>query len=37
MPQLNNNKYAALTGEEEDEDNDTKSTEVENDGKIIGV
>ena len=28
MPQLNNNQYAALTGEEEDEGNDTKSTGV---------
>ena len=37
MPQLNNNQYAALEGEEDDEDNDTESTGVENDGKIKGV
>ena len=37
MPQLNTNQYAALAGEEEDEDNDTKSTGVGNDGKTTGV
>ena len=37
MPQLNNNQYAALAGEEENEENDTKSTGVENNGKITGV
>ena len=37
MPQLNNNQYAALTGEEDDEDNATECTEVENDGKITEV
>ena len=37
MPQLNNNQYGSLEGEEEDEDNDTKSTGVYNDGKITGV
>ena len=37
MPQLNNNQYAALAGEENDEQNDTKSEGVENDGKIIEV
>ena len=37
MPKLNNNQYAALTGKEDDEDNDTESTGVENDGEITGV
>ena len=37
MTQLNNNQYATLEGDEDDEDNDTKSTGVENDGKITGV
>ena len=37
MPQLNNNQYAALAGEEDDEGNDNKSKGVENDGKITGV
>ena len=37
MPQLNNNQYAALAGEEDDEDNDTKSTGVENDSEIKEV
>ena len=37
MTQLNNNKYAALAGEEEDGDNDTESTRVDNNGKITGV
>ena len=37
MPQLNNKQYAALEGEEDDEENDTESTGVENDGKITGV
>ena len=37
MPQLNNNKYAALAVKEDNEDNDTDSTGVENDRKITGV
>ena len=43
MPQLNNNQYAALAGNEDDnknwddQENDTKSTGVENNGKITGV
>ena len=37
MPQLNNNRYVTLVGDEEDEDNDTKSIGVENDGEITGV
>ena len=37
MTQLNNNKYASLAGEEDDEGNETESTGVENDGKITGV
>ena len=37
MPQLNNNKYAALEGEEDDEDNDTEITGMENDEEITGV
>ena len=37
MPQLNNNKYAALTGKEDDEDNETESTGVGNDGEFTGV
>ena len=36
-PQLNNNNYAALVGEEEDKDNVTKSTGVENDRETTGV
>ena len=37
MPQLNNNQYAALVGEEDNENNDTESIGVDNDGKITGV
>ena len=43
MPQINNNKYASLEGDGEndengdDQENDTKSTGVENDGEITGV
>ena len=37
MPQLNNNQYAALVGNEDDEENDTKSTGVENNRKFTGV
>ena len=37
MPQLNNNQYAALASDEDNEDNDTEITGVENDGKITGV
>ena len=37
MPKLHDNQYAALAGEEYDEDNDTKSTGMENDGEIKGV
>ena len=37
MPQLNNNQYAALAGEEDNEEKDNKITGVDNDGKIIGV
>ena len=37
MPQLNNNQYVALAGEEDDQNNYTESTGVENDGKITGV
>ena len=37
MPQLNNNQCAALTGREDNEGNDKKSTGVDNDGKITGV
>ena len=37
MPQLNNNQYAALAGDEDDEEIDTKSTGVENNIKITGV
>ena len=33
-PQTLNNQYAALADEEENEDNDNKSTGVDNDGKI---
>ena len=36
-PQTYNNKYAVLAEEEENEDNDNKSTGVDNDGKITGV
>ena len=37
MSQLNKNQYEALAGKEDDEYNDTKSTGVENDGKITWV
>ena len=37
MPQLNNNEYASLAGEEDYDDNDTESTGVENNCKITGV
>ena len=37
MTQLKNNHYAALAGEENDVDNDTKIIAVENDGEITGV
>ena len=37
MPKLNNNQYVALVGEEDDEDKDTKSTGLENNGEITGV
>ena len=37
MPQLNNNQYAVLAVEKDDEDNGTESTGVENNGEIIGV
>ena len=37
MPQLNNNQYVALAGEEDDQNNYTESTGVENDGEITGV
>ena len=37
MPQLNNNQYVALEGEEDNKDNDTKIIGVESDGKITGV
>ena len=37
MPQPNNNKYAELAGEEDNEDNDTESTGVDNDEEITGV
>ena len=37
MQQLNNNQYADIAGEEDDEENDTKNTEVENNGKTKGV
>ena len=36
-PQTFNNQYGALVDEEENEDNDNKSTGVGNDGKITGV
>ena len=36
-PQLNNNNYAALVGDEEDKENVTESTGVENDRKTTGV
>ena len=35
--QINNNQYAALACEEDNEGNDNKSTGVENDGEITGV
>ena len=37
MTQLNNNKYVALAGEEDDEENETKSIGVENNGKNTRV
>ena len=43
MPQLNNNQYAALAGDEDsdenvyDQESYTKSTGVENNGEITGV
>ena len=37
IPQITNNQYAALVGEEENEGNDNKSTGVDNDSEIIGV
>ena len=36
-PQINNNQYAALADEVENEDNDNEISGVENDGKITGV
>ena len=36
-PQTYNNRYAALSDKEENEDNDNESTGVENDGKITEV
>ena len=37
MPQLNNNQYAALAGDEDDEENDTKNTGVDNEEKTTRV
>ena len=37
IPQINNNQYAALVGEEENEGNANKSTGVDNGGEITGV
>ena len=37
MPQINNNPYAELVGEEDNEGNDNKITGVDNDGEITGV
>ena len=43
IPQINNNQYAELAGDEDDDENgddqeiDTESTGVDNDDKIIGV
>ena len=37
MPQINNNKHAALADEDNNEVNNNKSTGVDNDGKITGV
>ena len=37
IPQINNNQYAALAGEEDNEDNDNESTGVDNDVEITGV
>ena len=37
IPQINKNQYALLADEEENEDNDNKSTGVDNDGEITGV
>ena len=37
IPQLRNNQYTALSGEEDNEENDTDSIGVDNDGEITGV
>ena len=37
IKQLNNKQYAELVGEEDDEDNDTKSTGVDNHSEITGL
>ena len=37
IPQINNNQYAALAGEEDNGGNDNEITGVDNDGEIIGV
>ena len=37
MPQLNNNQYASLASEEDNEGNENESTGVDNDGEITGV
>ena len=37
MSQLNNNQYVSLAGKKDDEENDNKSTGVENEGEIEGV
>ena len=37
IPQINNNQYAAMAGEEDNEGNDNESTGVDNDGEITGV
>ena len=37
MTQLNNNQYAALAGEEDNEGKDKESTGVESDSEITGV
>ena len=37
MPQLNNNQYASLAGEEYNEENDTKIIGVDSDNKSTGV
>ena len=36
-PQINNNQYAELEDEKENEDDDNESTGVQNDGKFTGV